>query len=53
MDRPESRATSENSSCAPAANKTWLEETARGNKENGQWSSGQKGVQFFSVLYSY
>lgn len=50
MHHPEYRGTSGNSSCAPAVNKTSLEETARRDKENGQRPSGQKRARFFSCF---
>jgi len=52
MHHPEYRGTSGNFSCAPAVNKTSLEETPRGDKENGQRPSGQKRVRFFFLFYS-
>lgn len=50
MHHPEYRGTSGNFSCAPAVNKTSLEETAHGDKENGQRPSGRKRVRFFSCF---
>lgn len=47
MHHPEYRGPYGNFSCAPAVNKTSLEETARHDKENGQRPCGQKRARFF------